>query len=132
MLILKMRTGPRLLVLALVSGIMLLQGCATWKGEKGVENNWRNPETASWEVGKTTDSDVAEALGPPSQIISLENQTVFYYMQEQSQGRAYYFLLWNQSSETVRYDRAIFFFDKQGLLEKFAYSPETFEYDGKP
>jgi hypothetical protein len=119
--------------LVLVAGILLLvQGCATWNGEKGVENNWRNPETASWEIGKATDADVTGALGPPSQIISLSDQVVFYYMEEQSRGRAYIFILWNQSNETVRYDRAIFFFDKQGVLEKYAYSPEAFTYDGTP
>lgn len=78
----------------------------------------------AWEVGKTTDGDVLEKLGPPSQIIGLEDGIVYYYMQENSQGKAYYFLLYNRSDETVRYDRAVFFFDREGILTKFSYSPD--------
>ena len=126
----KITTALHYLLLTIAVGMMFfLHGCATWTGEKGVENNWRNPDLPTWEIGKTTDMDVAKALGPPSQIIPLEDQIVFYYMQEQSQGRAYIFILWNKSDETIRYDRAVFFFDKKGILKKYAYSPEAFLYD---
>ncbi len=102
----------------------LIPGCITRSGEKGVDNLWRSPETPAWEVGTTTDQEVLEKLGPPSQIIGLENGNVYYYMQEISHGKAYYFLIWNRSDETVRYDRAIFFFDRKGVLTEFAYSPD--------
>lgn len=124
---------PHWLYVTIAVGIMaLIYGCATSTGEKGVENKWRNPSIPSWETGKTTDMDVAEALGPPSQIIALEDQVVFYYLQERSERKSYIFILWNSSDQTIRYDRAVFFFDKEGILKKFAYSPEVFPYDEKP
>ena len=102
--------------------ILALSGCASWEGSRGVEPVWRQPAHQEWEVGTATDSDVADALGPPSQIIALQDQTVFYYVHEKSKGQAYIFILWNSSEESVVYDRAIFFFDKKGILEKYSYS----------
>ena len=102
----------------------LLAGCASWESGKGIEPVWRQPEHHQWSVRKTTDADVIQALGPPSQIIALDKQNVFYYMREKSKGRAYIFILWNRSEQDVEYDRAVFFFDKQGVLLTYAYSQE--------
>lgn len=120
----KMSSRYRPVYIAVLVMAAFLPGCTSRRGEKGVENLWRSPGIPAWEVGKTTDGEVLEELGPPSQIISLEDGIVYYYMQENSRGKAYYFLIWNRSDETVRYDRAIFFFDRNGILTKFAYSPE--------
>lgn len=112
-------------ILASLVALLLLAGCASWESDKGVETIWRQPEHQQWSVGKTTDKDVINALGPPSQIIALEDQTVFYYMHEKNTGKAYIFILWNRSTQAVEYDRAVFFFDKQGVLLKYAYSKEA-------
>ena len=79
----------------------LLAGCASWESDKGIEPVWRQPEHHQWSVGKTTDADVIQALGPPSQIIALDKQNVFYYMREKSKGQAYIFILWNRSEQDV-------------------------------
>ena len=115
------RAGLRLTSLLV---LLLLVGCASWESDKGVETIWRQPAHQDWKSGKSTDADVIDALGPPSQIIALDDKTVFYYMHEKSKGRAYIFILWNKSEQAVYYDRAIFFFNKQGVLLKHAYSKE--------
>lgn len=113
--------------------VAAFSGCANWDGYAGVDNNWRSGDVPVWEPGKTTAAEVAEYLGPPSQLIPLHDETVFYYMREQKDGKALLLLIWNQGSQTTSYDRAIFFFDKQGILKNFAYSNEVLPYetDGK-
>ena len=122
----------RLLAMAIAGLIFFIGGCATSQEEKGAKNHWRNPKLPAWEIGKTTEKNVIETLGPPSQIIALQDQIVYYYMQEQSVGKAYIFVVWNRSERTTRYDRAVFFFNKKGVLNKYSYSPEAFPYDPAP
>lgn len=69
------------------------------------------------------------ALGPPSQVIALHDQTLFYYLREQLATKGLFLLLYNQMRENVSYDRAIFFFDRKGILTDFAYSAETIPYE---
>ena len=112
-------------LISVVAGFLVslaLAGCASWESDKGVETIWRHSDAPQWNVGKTTDADVINVLGPPSQIIALDNKTVFYYLHEKNKGQAYIFILWNRSTQAVEYDRAIFFFDKQGVLLKYSYS----------
>jgi outer membrane protein assembly factor BamE (lipoprotein component of BamABCDE complex) len=87
-----------------------------------IEPLWRQAVQAEWKPGKTTDADVIKVLGPPSQIITLGDQSVYYYLREKNRGKAYIFILWNQTTQSVEYDRAIFFFDKKGVLLKYSYS----------
>ena len=112
--------------------VFLLAGCASWKGDAGVENSWRNKTLPPWVVGETTEAQVAKALGPPSQIIGLEQETVFYYLREQKTGKGLVLLLWNWGSQKTRYDRAIFFFDQKGVLTKYSYSLEALPYEAPP
>lgn len=104
-------------------------GCASWKSEGGVENVWRAEDTPEWTVGKTTAEEVAKALGPPSQIIGLETQTVYYYLREEKRGKGLVLLFWNWGVNNALYDRAVFFFDKEGLLTVHSYSLEALPYD---
>ena len=102
----------------------LVTGCANFGAVDGVENLWREVPVDSFEEGVTTQSDVLQLLGPPSQLIGMNNQTVFYYLTEKSSGRGALFILWNQVNVESKYDRAIFFFDSDGVLEEFAFSNE--------
>jgi hypothetical protein len=113
------------LKLILVMLLVCISGCASWKSEGGVDNAWRSRGTPQWVEGTTTESEVAAVLGPPSQIISLENETVFYYLREHKQGKGLVLLLWNWSSTKAVYDRAIFFFDDKDVLTKYSYSREA-------
>jgi hypothetical protein len=104
--------------------LVLLTGCASYGAVDGVDNLWRDISVDEFEKGVTTQADVLDRLGPPSQLINLQNQTVFYYLTEEMSGRGKLFIVWNQISAESRYDRAIFFFDTEGVLQEFAYSKE--------
>ncbi len=105
--------------------VALGPGCATKDSQMGVQNQWRAEPAPVFEKGRTTQSEVMRALGPPSQVIGLQDRTLFYYLREQSKTRSLFLIVYNQTRERVGYDRAIFFFDKQGVLTDFAYSEEA-------
>ena len=105
-------------------GVILLAGCASYGAVDGVGNLWREVSVDEFEKGVTTQADVLDRLGPPSQLINLQNQTVFYYLTEEMSGQGKIFIIWNQVSAESKYDRAIFFFDTDGILQEFAYSKE--------
>ena len=107
---------------------MMSCGCASWNQDAGVENRWRSEAVPSWTTGVTTDAEVMEFLGPPSQIISLRDETVFYYLKENMSGRGYVTIIYNQARIKIAYDRAIFFFDSKGKLTRYSYSDEKLDY----
>jgi hypothetical protein len=114
----------------LLGGLLpLLAGCASYSGDAGVENTWRSKTLPSWEAGVTTESDITDRLGPPSQVIGLEDETVYYYLRERKQGKGLILLVYNWGYQKTVYDRAIFFFDEDGRLIKHSYSPEALPYD---
>ena len=117
------RRTTRLLLQILLA--TTLSACANWHEDGGVENYWRAGDAPQWQPGSTTSDDVMAFLGPPSQIVDLQNQLVFYYMKESVSGQGYYFLFYNTSESQTRYDRAIFFFDPDGVLLRYAYSNES-------
>ena len=110
----------------LLSAALLLSvaACANWSEDAGVENHWREVDSALWQTGTTSAGDVLDRLGPPSQIVNLKDQVVYYYLQENVSGSGYFFLIYNTSRSTTRYDRAVFFFDNNDLLIRYAYSNE--------
>lgn len=103
---------------------VLISGCASYGAVDGVENLWREVSIDQFEKGVTTQAEILEKLGPPSQLISLQDQTVFYYLTQEMSGKGQIFIIWNQVSAESKYDRAIFFFDTDGVLLEFAYSKE--------
>jgi outer membrane protein assembly factor BamE (lipoprotein component of BamABCDE complex) len=105
--------------------VPLLSGCASKQSQLGVKNLWRNNPATAFEKGRTTQSEVMHVLGPPSQVIGLHDQTIFYYLREQLKAKAFYLVVYNQTREQITYDRAIFFFDPQGILKDFAFSDES-------
>ena len=121
-----LRLGLRV---ATVFVCIALIGCVSVGKQQGVANKWRDPSLAPFEKGKTTESDVIKALGPPSQLINLKDQTVFYYLREKSVAKGLILLIYNQASVQVAYDRAIFFFDDNGVLTEYSYSLEKTPYD---
>jgi outer membrane protein assembly factor BamE (lipoprotein component of BamABCDE complex) len=111
-------------------GVMLLgvlalgisAGCTRFQTEKGVEPNWHNVDADAFRVGVTTQSDVMTLLGPPSQIISHQDGSIFYYLHEVAAGTGVIFIVYNQGRLETRYDRAIFFFDASGVMQDYAFS----------
>jgi hypothetical protein len=105
----------------------ITSGCATYDRSQGVANTWRDSALPTPVMGQTTQSDIIGALGPPSQVIGLRDQTVFYYLRERRKGKGAILILYNWVNENVTYDRAIFFFDKHGVLQDYGYSNEAIE-----
>jgi outer membrane protein assembly factor BamE (lipoprotein component of BamABCDE complex) len=105
--------------------LCIVAGCVSKSSEMGVENKWRDASFPMFEKGRSTETDVMKVLGPPSQVIALHDQTLFYYLREQSKTKAFYLVIYNQTKQRITYDRAIFFFDRQRVLTDFSYSPET-------
>ena len=101
-----------------------LGGCASFESVDGVSNLWREVPIDQFQSGVTKQSDVLELLGPPSQLINLHEQTVFYYLTEHTSGQGKIFIVWNQMNAESNYDRALFFFDTDGVLQELAYSKE--------
>lgn len=115
----------RSLKVAIASFALAISACANYGSVDGVSNLWREVPIDQFQTGVTTQSDVLELLGPPSQLINLQDQTVFYYLAQRTSGAGKIFIVYNQISEENEYDRAIFFFDPNGVLEDVAYSKEA-------
>ena len=119
----KTRTTIRIFAVLMVIAIIgFATGCARMQTEKGLEPTWLelNPET--FRIGVSTQSDIMEALGPPSQIITGGDGDIFYYLHETSSGTGIVLIVYNQLRLTTQYDRAIFFFDSAGVLQDYAIS----------
>jgi len=115
----------RCLMVAVAALAMSTTACTTYGSVDGVSNVWREVPVDQFQKGITTQSDVLELLGPPSQLISLHDQTVFYYLAQLSSGKGKIFIVWNQMSQESQYDRAIFFFNADAILEEVSYSKEA-------
>src|SRR5262245_45168671 len=106
---------------AILFVLLATTGCAEISKKAGVENRWRDQNIVLQE-GVTTQQQVLTQLGPPSQIIALPAKTVFYYLFEETKGRLMFLILYNQANTNITYDRAIFFFNKDGILETYSFS----------
>lgn len=100
--------------------LLALAGCAEYTDKRGIEVTWDPSVLASFEVGRTTRQEVLTALGPPSQVIAVGEETALYYLFERTEGQGVILLLYNRFDRTTRYDRAVFFFDDHDLLQDFA------------
>ena len=97
-----------------------LTACLQFRSERGVDVGWQDAVTEQLESGKSTRADVMNLLGPPSQIIALEEETAFYYLFERTAGEGYILVLYNRFTVDARYDRAVFFFDDNDVLREYA------------
>lgn len=107
-------------LIALVLCAHILGGCAQFDSKRGVDVNWQSVVTEKLEPGKTTRKEVLTLLGPPSQVIALDNESVLYYLFEHSEGEGLILIVYNRMRIDTRYDRAIFFFDKNDVLTEFS------------
>ncbi len=120
-----MMSARKFLVWVFLGSGLFIAGCINYGSVDGVSNIWREVPEDQFRKGVTTQSDVLELLGPPSQMIALHDQTVFYYLAQKSKGQGKIFIVWNQAREENLYDRAIFFFDTEGILQEVSYSEEA-------
>ena len=104
----------------LLAFAVLAGGCAQYENKRGVLAEWQDSSNADFVAGETTRQDVLSALGPPSQLIALGDETVLYYLFERSEGDGLILIVYNQFKVNTRYDRAIFFFDANDRLTDFS------------
>lgn len=100
--------------------IGLLAGCAQYENRRGVEVSWQDTVTDQLVRGQSTRKEVLALLGPPSQVISLEEETVLYYLFEKSKGNGLILIVYNRMKIDTHFDRAIFFFDANDTLTDYA------------
>ncbi|MGD1984023.1 MAG: outer membrane protein assembly factor BamE [Chromatiaceae bacterium] len=118
----------RILPVVLVLFSLALSGCVQFKARRGIEVAWQDQIVSKLEKGQTTRSDVLALMGPPSQVIALENETVLYYLFEKAEGDGLILIVYNSIDIGTRYDRAIFFFDENDRLTDF--STKVHAHDG--
>lgn len=107
-------------ITALAVCVALLQGCAQYENKRGVQVSWQESVTRDLTSGQTTRADVLSLLGPPSQVIAMEDETALYYLFEHSEGEGLILLVYNRMKIDTRYDRAIFFFDEDDVLTEYS------------
>ena len=120
-----------LAIFSILLCLLLSGGCVQFEAQEGVENRWRDGAQPAFETGVTTQAQVMTALGPPSQLISLDDQVVFYYLRERNEGSGFILILFNSVTQHITYDRAIFFFDRAGILTDYAYSLESLPFEAE-
>jgi outer membrane protein assembly factor BamE (lipoprotein component of BamABCDE complex) len=108
-----------------LAALLALYGCVRYQSLDGVENRWRELPPDRIQPGTTSRAEVLDWLGPPSQVIALGDRTVFYYLSQEQAGEAKVFILWNDARDRTRYDRAVFFFDAEGVLEEYSIRDEV-------
>ncbi len=108
----------RILILVVLAAAFA--GCATFSDKRGVEVTWQPAAMEQLEKGKTTRREVLTDFGPPSQVISLGDETVLYYLYEKTTGEGLVLIIYNRFDVRTRYDRAVFFFDANDLLTEFS------------
>ena len=97
-----------------------LAGCAQYDSKRGVDVVWQADAVKELEAGKTTRAQVLKLFGPPSQVISLDDESVLYYLFEHSEGQGLILIVYNRVQVDTAYDRAIFFFDENDVLTDYA------------
>ncbi|MDP7035450.1 MAG: hypothetical protein QF752_13255 [Planctomycetota bacterium] len=116
------------ITLFMLISVCALTACSGSGRRVGIPNRWRSPDI-QFTTNKTTEEDVLRILGPPSQIVAIHQRTVYFYVLEETSSLRLGLLIFAWSSFDVEYDRAIFFFDKNGRLEKYALSPKSLVYE---
>jgi outer membrane protein assembly factor BamE (lipoprotein component of BamABCDE complex) len=113
-----MKRLPAIILLSLA--VAVLGGCVQFESKRGVEVNWKDAVTDKLVQGQSTRRDVLEVLGPPSQVIGLDNESALYYLFEHSDGEGMILIVYNRIQIDTRYDRAIFFFDENDVLTDYS------------
>ncbi len=103
-----------------LSLLIITVGCAQYSDKRGVEVTWQPDAMENMQTGKTTRREVLTLFGPPSQVISMGDETVLYYLYEKSAGEGLILIVYNRFDVQTKYDRAVFFFDENNLLTEYS------------
>ena len=111
---------PKTTLIALICCAALTASCAQFDSRRGVEVPAQAAAGLTFTKGETTRAEVLDRLGPPSQVIALDDETALYYLLEKTHGQGLLLLVFNRVDISARYDRAIFFFDARDRLTDYA------------
>lgn len=114
---------PRTRTALVIAAAVWLTGCISFERTAGVESLWLDDSAPELERGRTTEAEILARLGPPSQLVALGDRTVFYYLREITKGSTAITFVYNRQRERVSYERAVFFFDVDGVLTEYAFGP---------
>ena len=103
--------------------LLFVIGCSSASRTVGSNNKWHDVR-ASFKVGASTEADILELLGPPALIDlrSMRNKTIYYYWLEKSETSNTNLIFFYTTDEVVKYDRAMFIFNEEEVLEKYGIS----------
>lgn len=98
-------------------------GCTMGYRNVGTPDKWQQIK-ASLKIGVTTEANLLELLGPPSlmDVRHMKKQKVYYYWVERLKNKSIYLLVYNYWRVDIKYDRAMFVFDENGLLKYYGIS----------
>ena len=113
------------LLLFAVAIATALAGCTRTQSERGIAPTWRELPADAVSVGSSTKAEILALLGPPSQVITHANGEIFYYLHERAETRGLVLVVYNTSQTNTDYDRAIFFFDEEGVLSEYSLSADA-------
>jgi outer membrane protein assembly factor BamE (lipoprotein component of BamABCDE complex) len=103
-----------------LSLLIITVGCAQYSDKRGVEVTWQPDAMENMQKGETTRREVLTVFGPPSQVISMGDETVLYYLYEKTAGEGLILIVYNRFDVQTKYDRAVFFFDENDLLTEYS------------
>jgi outer membrane protein assembly factor BamE (lipoprotein component of BamABCDE complex) len=103
-----------------LSLLIITVGCAQYSDKRGVEVTWQPDAMENMQKGETTRREVLTLFGPPSQVISMGDETVLYYLYEKTAGEGLILIVYNRFDVQTKYDRAVFFFDENDLLTEYS------------
>ncbi len=110
-----------------VLAALLVAGCSIAHRHDGTPNEWRSELAAGIEVGATTQQDIIGLFGPPAGIIELHDKSVFTYVLRYDYTTGLTLVVFNYYDTDIHYDRAVFFFGPDEVLETYSFSKQPLE-----
>ncbi len=100
---------------------LFLLACTIGSREVGTSKQWSFDKI---QLNITTEKQVLESFGPPSliDIKSMKERTIYYYWVEKLKNKSLYLFVYNYWNVDIKYDRAMFIFNKDGILEYYGVS----------
>jgi len=100
---------------------LFFMGCTMGNREVGTSKQWSFDKI---QLKTTTEKQLLEVFGPPSliDIKSMKDRTVYYYWVERLKNKSLYLFVYNYWNVDIKYDRAMFVFNKEGILEYYGVS----------
>ena len=84
-------------IFAIGAALCLLQACAQYENKRGVDVRWHESATSELTRGTSTRSDVLKLLGPPSQVIALDDESALYYLFDHARGDSLILVPYNRA-----------------------------------